>query len=176
VLNRVARRQMPMRDLLAAASDTTYFRAPGTAVYLNSSSDTVPGALQRVLETQRTLHQRVVLLTIERGDVPRTEKGRRVTVRELAPGLHRVVARCGFMETPNVPALLREAEREGLAFHPAETQYVLGRKDIVVTRAAGMPKWRKRLYAFMSRNAHFAAQHYSLPPARVTEIGEQIDI
>jgi KUP system potassium uptake protein len=39
-----------------------------------------------------------------------------------------------------------------------------------------MPRWRKQLYAFMTRNAHFAAQQFSLPPGRVTEIGEQIEI
>jgi KUP system potassium uptake protein len=80
------------------------------------------------------------------------------------------------METPNVPVLLREAEKEGMEFRPAETQYFLGSDHVVVSRAAGIAKWRKRLYAFMSRNAHFAAQHFGLPPGRVTEVGEQIDI
>lgn len=176
VTDRVARRQMSMRQLLARVAGAGLSRPPGTAVYLNRHADAVPGALQRMLETQGGLHERVIMLTLETSDQPRSRKGHRVEVRELAPGLFRVVARCGFMETHNVPALLREAERSGLAFLPAETHYFLGRDHVVVTRIAGMPRWRKQLYAFMTRNAHFAAQQFSLPPGRVTEIGEQIEI
>ena len=149
---------------------------PGTAVYLSGSPDTVPGALHRVFETHHVLHRRIVLLHVETAEQPRTRKGRRVEISELAPGLYRVLARCGFMETPNVPALLREAEQAGLPFEPADTQYFLGHDSVVVSRKSGMPKWQKRLYALMSRNAQQAALHYGLPPARVTEIGEQIDI
>jgi KUP system potassium uptake protein len=176
VLDRVSRRQMPMRRLLASASAEQGYRAPGTAVYLSSSAADVPGPLQRMLEIQGALHHRVIMMTLQTSDQPRSRKGHRLEVRELAPGIFRLVARCGFMETPNVPALLREAEQQGLEYRPAETQYFLGRNHVVVTRTAGMPRWRKRLYAYMTRNAHFAAQHFRLPPGRVTEIGEQIDI
>lgn len=176
VLDRVSRRQMSMRTLLATASDEEVFRTPGTAVYLNSNPDAVPGALQKILETQHVLHQRIVMMTLETTDEPRSRKGHRVAVRELAPGIYRVIARCGFMESPKVPGLLREAELSGLQYLPAETNYFLGRDHVVVTKTAGMPRWRKRLYAYMTRNAHFAAQHFALPPGRVTEIGEQIEI
>jgi len=176
VLDRATRRRMPMRELMARANDVSRLRVPGTAVYLSGSTETVPGALHRMLEIQGFLHERVVLLTIETGDEPRTVKGARVRVQELAPGLFRVVARCGFMETPNAPALLREAEAAGLPYRPAETQYFLGLDHVVVARTHGMPRWQKRLYAYMSRNEHSATEHFRLPPARVTEIGEQIDI
>jgi len=176
VMDRVARRQMSMRHLLAKVGQESLPRTPGTGIFLNRNASAVPGALQRMLEAQGSIHERVVMLTLETSDEPRSRKGHRVEVRELAPGLFRVVARCGFMESPNVPALLREAERCGLPFLPAETHYFLGRDHVVVARAIGMPMWRKRLYAFMTRNAHFAAEQFSLPPGRVTEIGEQIEI
>jgi KUP system potassium uptake protein len=176
VEDRVARRQMSMRQLLARIEDESLPRTPGTGVFLNRNASAVPGSLQRMLEAQGSVHERVVMLTLETSDEPRSRKGRRVEVKELAPGLFRVVARCGFMESPNVPALLREAEHGGLPFLPAETHYFLGRDHVIVARATGMAMWRKRLYAFMTRNAHFAAEQLSLPPGRVTEIGEQIEI
>ncbi len=129
-----------------------------------------------MLETQGALHERVVMLTLETSDQPRSRKGHRVEVRELAPGLFRVVARCGFMETPTCLRCCEKPSAVGLAFLPAETHYFLGRDHVVVTRTVGMPRWRKQLYAFMTRNAHFAAEQFSLPPGRVTEIGEQIEI
>ena len=175
-LNQLLRRQMPLRALVALMTDEGMNRVPGTAVYLDSSASSVPRALQRTIETHKTLHERIVLLTVETTDEPRSEKGKRVTVRELTPGLYRVVARYGFMESRGVPSLLAEAEDSGLSFRPAETIYVLGQKNILVTGRSGMLRWRKRLYSLMARNARPAAYHFGLPPGRVIEIGEQLEI
>ena len=176
VADRVLRRQMPMRNLLAEIESGSLHRSPATVVYLHANAAAVPRALQKQLETQHNLPERAILMTVQTGDEPYSEKGKRVKVERLADGLYRVLARCGFMETPNVPLLLREAEAAGLEYRAAATNYVLGLEHVVVARAAGMAKWRKRLYAFLGRNAHFAAQHFGLPPDRVIEIGEQIEI
>jgi KUP system potassium uptake protein len=175
-LDQLLRRQMPLRTLIALATSDELNRAPGTTVYLDSSANSVPRALQRMIESHKTIHERVVLLTVETTDEPRSEKGQRVTVRELAPGLYRVVARYGFMESRSVPSLLAEAEGEGLPYRPAETIYILGQKNILVTGRSGLARWRKRLYAAMARNARPAAYHFGLPPGRVIEIGEQLEI
>lgn len=39
-----------------------------------------------------------------------------------------------------------------------------------------MARWRKRLFAWMSRNAQPASDFFRLPPGRVIEIGTQIVI
>jgi len=175
-LDQLLRRQMPVRTLIALATGGELNRVPGTAVYLDSSASGVPRALQRMIETHKTIHEQVVLLTVETTDEPRSEKGQRVTVRELAPGLYRAVARYGFMESRSVPSLLAEAEGSGLPFRPAETIYVVGQKNILVTGRSELARWRKRLYSLMARNARPAAHHYGLPPGRVIEIGEQLEI
>jgi KUP system potassium uptake protein len=41
---------------------------------------------------------------------------------------------------------------------------------------ARMMKWRKALFAFISRNARPATSYFSLPPGRVVELGMQIDL
>jgi KUP system potassium uptake protein len=38
-----------------------------------------------------------------------------------------------------------------------------------------MAKWRKRLFAFMARNARSATQYFGIPPNRVVELGTQIE-
>jgi KUP system potassium uptake protein len=174
--DQLLRRQMPLRSLVALVADEGLNRVPGTAVYLDSNPSGVPRALQRTIETHKTIHERIVLLTVETGDEPRSEKGHRVAVHELASGLYRVVARYGFMESRSVPSLLAEAERADLPYRPAETIYVLGKKNILVTGRSGLARWRKRLYALMARNARPAAYHFGLPPGRVIEIGEQLEI
>ncbi len=174
--DRAVRRQMTLHAFLRLLTSGRLHRVPGTAVFMDDGLGGVPRALQRLAQTQGTLHERVIVLAVEVTDEPRTQKGRRVVATELAPGLYRVVARCGFMESPNVPGLLREAAQAGLPFDPADTTYFLGFDHIVVTRPGGMDRWRKRLFAFMSRNETFAAEHFGLPARRVVEVGEQLEI
>jgi KUP system potassium uptake protein len=39
-----------------------------------------------------------------------------------------------------------------------------------------MAKWREKLFALMSRNATTATANFGIPPDRVVELGEQIEI
>jgi KUP system potassium uptake protein len=176
LMNALMRQQMPLRSFLKALERDGLFRAPGTAVYLENNPDGVPRALLKNLQVNNVVHQRVVLVTVLTEEVPRTSKGQRTSVKELAPGVYRLLARTGFMESPHVPGLLREAAQQGLAYRPEETTYFLGRENVVITRRSGLPRWRKRLFGLLSRNAQLASQHFGLPPGRVVEVGEQVEI
>ncbi|MFO1375686.1 MAG: potassium transporter Kup [Steroidobacteraceae bacterium] len=176
LMNSLVRQQMPLRRFLKSLERPDLSRAPGTAVYLENNPDGIPRALLKNLQVNNVVHQRVILVTVVTEDVPRTVKGHRTRISELAPGVYRVIARTGFMETPHVPNLLREAGQQGLAYRPEETTYFLGRENVVVTRRSGLPLWRKRIYALLSRNAELASQHFALPPGRVIEVGEQFEI
>jgi KUP system potassium uptake protein len=176
LMNSLVRQQMPLRAFLKALERPDLGRAPGTAVYLENNPDGIPRALLKNLQVNNVVHRRVILVTMVTEEVPHTIKGQRTKVTELAPGVYRVLAHMGFMETPHVPNRLREAGQQGLAYRPEETTYFLGRENIVVTHRSGLPRWRKSLYALMSRNAEFATHHFSLPPGRVIEVGEQFEI
>jgi KUP system potassium uptake protein len=39
-----------------------------------------------------------------------------------------------------------------------------------------MARWRKALFAFLSRNARPATSYFRLPPNRVVELGTQIEL
>lgn len=176
VAGRIARRQMPVRQLAMALESGTLHRSSGTGVYLHADAAGVPPAVRSQLETQSTLPARIILMTVRTADEPFTSRDGRVSVQQLGHGLWRVVAVAGFMESPRVPELLKLAERSGLDHRPAETTYFLGRDHPVIVRTAGMARWRKRLYTYLDRNAYFAAQHFGLPPDRVVELGGQVEI
>ena len=42
--------------------------------------------------------------------------------------------------------------------------------------SVGMARWRKHLFAFMSRNAQQATAFFRIPPNRVVELGMQVEI
>jgi KUP system potassium uptake protein len=172
----VAREQTPMRDFLAALQKNPPQKVPGTAVYLVGDASGIPRSLSQNIRFNHVLHDRTILLTFVSPEVPRVPPEERIEVQTVAPGILRIIARYGFMETPNVIATLRGAADRGVAFKPEETTYVLGHDSPVITSAAGMARWRKRLFAVMSRNSQLAAAHYGVPAHRVFEVGSQIKL
>ncbi len=151
-------------------------QVPGTAVFLTSNSDGVPRTLTRNTRCNGVMHEHTVLLSVLTERIPRVPRGGRIKVTRLAPQLWRVEARVGFMERPDVPRLMREAERLGLGFRTDNATYFLGRDDIIVSSPRGMAKWRKRLFLFMARNSEFAGAHFGIPPERIIELGGQVQI
>src|SRR5205807_1431749 len=68
-----------------------------------------PAVLAHYVEHARSLHERVILLTVTFDRVPRVPRGERATVEELGKGFVRVVVHTGFMEKPDLPARLADA-------------------------------------------------------------------
>jgi KUP system potassium uptake protein len=94
----------------------------------------------------------------------------------MGQGFFRLVGNYGFMQSPNIPQLLAHAAaRGGMAIPPMETSYYLGRERLVLTGHAKMSRWRKTLFALMSRNARSATEFFQIPPNRVVELGAQIE-
>ena len=85
-------------------------------------------------------------------------------------------ANYGFMQSPDIPdALDRAAAQGGVAIPPMDTSYYLGRERLVLTGEAKMSRFRKALFALMSRNARSATEFFQIPPNRVIELGAQIE-
>jgi KUP system potassium uptake protein len=80
------------------------------------------------------------------------------------------------MQTPNVSEILRLAQASGLRASPQESSFYLGRETLLTTGNVKMWRWRKALFAFLSRNAQSATAFFSIPPNRVLELGTQIQL
>jgi len=170
----ISKEQMPVRDFLALVEKDPPHRVPGTAVYLASEAGGMPRALLNNLRFNRVLHQRNVLLTFVRPEMPFVPPEERIEVQNLGPGFCRITARYGFMETPNVVTALRAAVEKGVDYDADQTVYVVGRENPVFATGSGMPLWRKRLFAFMGRNSQLAAIHFGAPPHRTLEVSSQV--
>ena len=109
---------MPVRDFLALIERDPPHRVEGKAVYLASEAGGMPRALLNNLKFNRVLHQRNVLLTFVRPEVPFVSAENRVEIQNLGEGLCRIIARYGFMESPNVVSALRAAEEAGVPYEP----------------------------------------------------------
>ncbi|MEZ4368285.1 MAG: potassium transporter Kup [Kofleriaceae bacterium] len=151
-------------------------RVPGTAVFMASSSTGIPNVLMHHVKHNKVLHQQVVLFSIETDNVPFVFGERSLTVSPLEQGFFRVVARCGFMQQPNVPRILARAEGHGLTWNPMDTTYYLGRQTLIVSGRSKLARWRKVLFSFLARNSRPPTDFFQLPPNRVVELGLQIEL
>ena len=89
-------------------------RTPGTAVFLNRGKTTTPLALRANVEHNRIVHEHVVVLSIETLPVPYVAPKDRLEIDDLGhkdDGIIHVTGRYGYMQTPDVPDLLRLARR-----------------------------------------------------------------
>ena len=169
--------ERPEEAFLEQLQQEAPVRVEGTAVFLTSNTSGIPRTLVRNLKTNGVLHEQTIILSITTERVPRIMRGARIQVRPIAAGLLRVIAHIGFMEWPDVPKLLKDAKRVASEVRTDDAIYFLGRDDLVIGAAArGMARWRKRLFVFLARNSLYAAAGFGIPPARVMEVGGQVEI
>jgi KUP system potassium uptake protein len=156
-------------------------RIPGTAVFMTSNLGSAPPVMLHHVKHNKVLHERVILVSVLTEEVPSVPETERVVARDLGSGFFQVVAHYGFMEQPNIPALLESlATREGagtrLEVKPLEVSYYLGRETLLSTGTASLATWRKKLFIVMSRNSATASAFFGLPPNRVVELGAQLQL
>jgi KUP system potassium uptake protein len=167
---------LPLDLFLPDLETSTLPRVPGTAVFLTGDPAGTPPALLHNIKHNKVVHERTILLTLLTEDVPYVIEGERTSVKALGQGFCRVVAHYGFMEVPNVPALLESVRSEHFPIDLDQVSYFLGREQLISTGASGMGRWREALFAFLSRNAQSATAYFRVPPNRVVELGAQVEL
>ena len=172
----VQRLAKPLAELIGGLQASKPHRVPGAAVFLSSNPDFTPPVLMHHLRHNKVLHERVVLLFIATERTPEVPEVRRIEITDLGEGVSHVRAHYGFMQTPNVPALIDACRAAGLELPIDDTTYYLGRESLLPTGSSRLARWRKRLFMFLSRNARPATYYYAIPPERVVEIGMQVEL
>jgi len=173
----------PLREFIDHLPDCQppLVRVPGTAVFLNRGKETAPLAMRANVEHNHVLHRQVVILSIQTLEVPRASDDERTEVDILgfAPdGVVHVTARYGYMERPNVPAVLRlldPVQTEG-QIAVDEASYFLSKIELRKGTAPTMAPWRKSLLIATSYTAADAAEYFGLPINRTVIMGSRIEV
>lgn len=152
------------------------FRVKGVAVFMTISPTGTPPALLHHFKHNHILHEKVILLSMLSTDVPAVPDAEKLTIEKMKQGFYRVIARHGFMETPNAPDIMRMAAGSGLDINPELITYFMGRETLVTTGNSKMARWRKTFFVFMSRNAWTAPAYFGIPSGRAVEMGIQIEL
>jgi KUP system potassium uptake protein len=167
---------LPLASFLKRLPQSRTIRVPGMAVFLTGNPDYVPAALLHNLKHNKVLHEKILFVTVSNLDIPEVGPEGRTEVTELAPGIHRVVLRYGFMESPNIPRALEDLTSHGVEYDPMQVSYFLGREVLVRALVPKLPIWRLYLFLLMARNAVPATVFFRIPSDRVVELGVRVAI
>jgi len=155
-------------------------RVPGVAVFLCRDMDTTPLALRAEVEHTHSLHERVVIVSVDTVSIPHVETFDRCAGEVLGHGLFKVfhlTTRAGYHDKLNVPDALALARKQGLLERNLDLEhasYFVSRITITPTEAPGMRRWRKNLFIAMARNASSPIDHFGLPGDRTVMMGSQV--
>jgi KUP system potassium uptake protein len=156
-------------------------RVRGTAVFLSRSNTTAPLALRANVRHNHVLHDHVVIVTIDTLSTPRVADSGRIEIDPLGDahdGIIHVTARFGYMETPDVPRVLRlldPARTEGLIAID-DASFFLSKIELTKGGELTMPAWRRNLFIATSRLSSDGAEFFGLPQDRTLIEGSRIAV
>ena len=171
--------EQQLKPFLGMLLNDSIPRVAGTAVFMHSNPQRVPSALLHNLKHNKVLHEQLVFLTVRSADVPFIAEEERFELVDVHENAWQVTVQYGFKEEPNVPEVLEQVQRlhPDIDLSPMVVSYFMSRQTIMVSRRAPLLKrYRRRLFAFMSRNAARSTRFYKIPPNRVIEMGIQVEL
>jgi KUP system potassium uptake protein len=152
-------------------------RVPGSAVFLAPSADFVPPILMHHVERTRSLHETVVLLTVQQCSLPEVGPQARYRAEALGDGFYKVVITFGFMEDPLlIPVLRTIAQTEGISLDPDNATFYIGHETIVTKGALSLNRVPEAIFSYLNRNAVHEERRYGMPLDQIVEIGTQVSI
>jgi KUP system potassium uptake protein len=143
---------------------------------MSISPEGIPHTLLHHFKHNEALHERILLLSILAAETPTVAKQDRVGIEDLGQGFYRIMARYGFMESPEMPDIIELRRDQGMPVDIHSTSFYMGRETMTATGSAPMAHWRKVLFIYMSRNAWNATSFFKLPPDRVVELGNHVEL
>ncbi|HEY5996131.1 MAG TPA: potassium transporter Kup [Candidatus Deferrimicrobiaceae bacterium] len=167
---------LPLDDFVGDVGRRKPHRVSGTAIFMTANVTGTPVPLLHHFKHNKVLHDRVIILSVVAADQPTIPPDDRIELEKLEEGFFRAVARYGFMETPNIVEIMKALRGNNIPLDMMTTTFFLGRETLLTTGNSPMMKWRKKLFAFLSKNAWNATTFYNIPPGRVIELGTQVSL
>ena len=169
--------QIPIGDIVAQIDRGEVRRVPGTAVFVARITVDIPPLVVWHLRHIRALHDLIAILNVVTELIPYVAEENRLEVREIAPQVWRVYVHYGFMEQPDLPALVERARARRNMVDSSNVTYFIGRETVVRRKDGKALPWLVEVvFSFMLRNSSEAIDYYHLPRDEVVEIGRQFAI
>jgi KUP system potassium uptake protein len=169
--------QIPIGDIVAQIDRGEIRRVPGTAVFVARITRDIPPLVVWHLRHIRALHDSIAILNVVTEMVPYVAEEDRLEAHQLASQVWRVHAHYGFMEQPDLAALVERSRASRNEVDASPVTYFIGRETVVRRKDGKALPWLvEAVFSFMLRNSSEAIDYYHLPRDEVVEIGRQFAI
>jgi len=178
IYRRIYANEITEDELCKVAGSDRIARVRGTAVFMAGIARGTPLVLLHHVKANKVLHETVVLLSVVTEELPTIPEDERMEVREIGShiGVWRVISRYGYMETPDVTAIMERVRAANVPVKLNETTYYFNREMVITGGDSRMFEWQKHFYSFLTRNARPVRDYYRLPPMQIIEVGLPIQL
>ena len=174
---RVMADEVPLKKFVETIGSPDVARVPGSAVFLTRADSETPPVLVWHVRKNRSLHEYVLILKLVVTSSPRTKSSERLLIERVADKFWRIEARHGFMERPNVLAVLDDCRTKGVEMNRDDVTFYVGHETIIPREGRrGIPRWQEAIFAAMARNSVRITDVLKLPHNQVVEIGREVAI
>ena len=174
---RVIADEVPLKKFVETIGSHDIARVPGSAVFLTRADSETPPVLVWHVRKNRSLHEYVLILKLVVTSSPRTKPSERLQIERIADKLWRIESRYGFMERPNVLAVLDDCRTKGVEMNRDDVTFYVGHETIIPREGRrGIPRWQEAIFAAMARNSVRITDVLKLPHNQVVEIGREVAI
>lgn len=148
-----------------------------TAIFMTPNKHIAPLSLVNNFKHNNVLHKQIVILNISTAGTPEVPRKDKVLVEKLPNNFYVIMARYGFMETPDTNEILAIAkEIHGFETSLDTTSFFLGKEIINLEGNSKLFYPSKKLFSLLTLNSQPAMAFFKLPPDRVIEIGCQVQM
>lgn len=151
-------------------------RISGCAVFMATADKGIPIVLAHHIKANKCLQETSVILTLHTSDDPVVEEAKRIKIEDLGNGMWRVIARCGYMEQPDIKNMMSLMEEKGIPIKPSQTTFYFDREIVLSGGHSNLFEWQKRLYEVLSRNARSLKDYYRVMPSQIIEMGLPVSL
>jgi KUP system potassium uptake protein len=176
LLVQILRETQPIEKFIDEFMSTRIMSTPGTAIYMSSNPKGTPPALVKNLKHNRILHKQIIVLSIIFENIPHVDTEKTIEIENPTEGFYRVMAKYGFMDNANIQQILDILNKKDIQVKMEKSTFFLGRELLIVKDKAGLLRFRKKLFALLSRNSQRITEFFDIPNDRVFEVGSQIEI
>jgi KUP system potassium uptake protein len=140
-------------------------------------TELVPPQIVQQAQQLGSLPETVIALTMAFEDIPRVDPSKRLELGEVFPGFWEITVHYGFIEVPNLPAVLRSAKLHGCPVDLGKAVYFSTRDRVIRDRKnRHLWAWQVPIFSFLFRNSVRAVDIFNLPPQNFVEVSRQIEL
>jgi len=165
------RQSMTWQGVYAGIEEGRIATLPGVGIFMASPAEEVPSALASHVQALHSLPEQVVVVTVVSEPFPTATNP--VTVDQVSDRLSKVRVPVGYMESIDLPALLRLHLLGGLE---ESATYYLSERRFLATDSGTLNHRTEALFGLLHRNSATPTQYFGLPYDRVISLGTRIDL